>query len=240
MRPSQAAPAALLLDAMGTLVHLAAPVPALRAELAARFGLQVSEGEAQRALAAEIGYYRAHLQDGDTPSALAALRERCAAVLRSALPPSPGLEAVPDGPLTEALLAALRFEAYADARPALAAARRRGIRTVVVSNWDCSLGQVLHRVGLGEELDEVLTSAEVGAAKPSPVIFERALELAGCEPGRALHVGDSVEEDVAGAHAAGVPVVLIARDGSPPPPGVPAIASLGELAAIAGTAAAGP
>ncbi len=82
---------------------------------------------------------------------------------------------------------------------------------MVVSNWDQSLGSVLARVGLDALLDGVVTSAEVGAAKPDPRIFEAALELAGVSAGEALHVGDSLEEDVAGAHAAGIEVVWLNR-----------------------------
>ena len=42
-----------------------------------------------------------------------------------------------------ALLAALRFAAYPDAAAALTAARARGARVIVVSNWDASLPRVL-------------------------------------------------------------------------------------------------
>jgi putative hydrolase of the HAD superfamily len=112
---------------------------------------------------------------------------------------------------------------------ALDRARARGQRIIVVSNWDCSLGAVMQRVGLEPWLDGVVTSAEVGAEKPSPVIFERALALAGCAAEQALHVGDSLAEDVQGARAAGVAALLLARDGRPAPAGVTAIASLDEL-----------
>ena len=43
-------------------------------------------------------------------------------------------------------------------------------------------------------------------------IFAAALELAGCEPAEALHVGDTPEEDCAGARAAGIRALLLDRD----------------------------
>ena len=138
---------------------------------------------------------------------------------------------MPTSELTDALLSALRFEAFPDALPALQAARARGQRAVVVSNWDCSLPEVFERLGLAPWLHGVLSSAHVGAAKPSPVIFAAALALAGCRAHEALHVGDSLAEDVAGARAAGVPVLLLARDGTPGPDGVTTIRSLAELGA---------
>jgi putative hydrolase of the HAD superfamily len=231
MRPLALPPAALLFDAMGTLLRLAAPVPALRRELAQRFGVHVSDADAQRALEAEIAYYRAHLHEGATAPSLAELRGRCAEVLRGALAPTPALDAVSAADLTDVLLDALSFEAFPDALPALQAARARGQRAVVVSNWDCSLPEVFERLGLAPWLHGVLTSAQVGAAKPSPVIFAAALALAGCRAHEALHVGDSLAEDVAGARAAGVPVLLLARDGAPGPEGVTTIRSLDELRA---------
>jgi len=74
-------PAAILLDALGTLVALEPPAPRLRAALASRFGLEVSHDEAARAIAAEIAYYRAHFDAGRDEASLRELRRRSAAVL---------------------------------------------------------------------------------------------------------------------------------------------------------------
>jgi putative hydrolase of the HAD superfamily len=85
---------------------------------------------------------------------------------------------------------------------------------VVVSNWDVSLRGVLDDTGLAPLLDGLVISAEVGAAKPDPAIFERALEVAGAGRGEALHVGDTVDVDVAGALAAGLRAVHLDRSGA--------------------------
>jgi putative hydrolase of the HAD superfamily len=100
---------------------------------------------------------------------------------------------------------------------------------VVVSNWDVSLADVLARLGLAPMLDGLLTSAEAGARKPSPAIFEQALRIAGASPEHSVHVGDSIEEDIDGARRAGIEPILIRRDGTRGPPGVRTIASLAEL-----------
>ena len=74
----------------------------------------------------------------------------------------------------------------------------------VISNWDERLPQLLDALGAARHFDFVLTSREVGAEKPAALIFERARELAGVPAGaRALHIGDSVGNDVAGAAAVG-------------------------------------
>ncbi|HUA49286.1 MAG TPA: HAD family hydrolase [Solirubrobacteraceae bacterium] len=226
MDPTTREASVILLDALGTLVSLESPAPRLRAELADRFGLAVSAEQAAEAIAAEIAYYRAHLEEGRDRASLQALRSRCAEVLRSALPDAAGIE---PSRMVEALLASLRFTAFSDARPALLAARARGQRLVVVSNWDVSLHDVLQALGLEPLLDGILTSAEVGERKPAPAMFERALALVGGRPTQAIHVGDSFDEDVAGARAAGIEAVLISRDGGEPAPGVPTISSLAEL-----------
>src|ERR1700729_1423137 len=167
---------AVLLDALGTLVALEPPAPRLRLELASRFGLSVDLRDAERAIAAEIAYYRSHFDEGRDPVSVSDLRERCASVLGNAL----GVEL----PLTDALLASLVFTRFADAAPALRALRAGGARLVVASNWDWSLHEVLSRVGLSELVDGVVTSAEVGARKPSRLVFERALSIAGVPAAR--------------------------------------------------------
>ncbi|MBV9415373.1 MAG: HAD-IA family hydrolase [Solirubrobacterales bacterium] len=227
--PTDPQPLAILLDALGTLVALEPPVPRLRGELAARFGLEVTEQEATRAIAAEIAYYRAHLDEGRDDEALRALRRRCAEVLRRALPAAAARLEL--DPLVEALLASLHFTPFPDVRPALLAARARGQRLVVASNWDVSLVGVLRRLELEPLLDGIVTSAGAGARKPAPAIFEQALAVAGAPASGTIHVGDSLEEDVAGARAAGIEPVLIRRAGGPAVAGVRTIASLSELLA---------
>lgn len=220
---------AVTIDAMGTLLALAPPAPRLRSELARRHGIAISAPDADRAIRAEIAYYRAHMQDGRDAPGLAALRRRCAHTLGAALP-APA-HALDYDQLTEILLASLRFEPFPDARPALQRVRAYGARVVVVSNWDASLPEVLDRVGLTEHVDGVVSSAAAGARKPAGAIFADALDLAGVGAAQALHVGDSLEEDVVGATAAGVRVLWLNRRGRPVPAGVTAIASLAQLCA---------
>jgi putative hydrolase of the HAD superfamily len=198
-------PRAILLDALGTLIGFEPPAPRLRLALRERLGVDVGAEAAQAAIGAEIAYYRAHLHEGRDAASLADLRRRCAAAMQ------PVLGALPIDALTEALLDALRFFAYPDSAPALAALRAAGIRTVVVSNWDASLHERLRQTGLAQLVDGALASAEVGAAKPDGAIFTAALALAGVDAADAWHVGDTPAADVEGARAAGLRAILIAR-----------------------------
>jgi putative hydrolase of the HAD superfamily len=191
---------AVFLDALGTLVELEPPWVSLRD----RVPEEVSDERLIAALRAEMAYYREHAHEGRDEASLAELRERCAAIVSERL----GLEISVDE-----LVDAIRFFAYPDVAPALSDLRERGLKLVAVSNWDCSLPRVLERCGLDGLLDGTVTSAEAGSRKPEPEIFGTALELAGCGPSEALHVGDTAEEDVAGARAAGIRPLLIDRDG---------------------------
>jgi putative hydrolase of the HAD superfamily len=191
---------AVFLDALGTLVELEPPWISLRDRVPA----QVSDERLVAALRAEMAYYRDHAQEGRDEASLAELRERCAAIVSEKL----GIEIS-----VEELVEAIRFDLYPDVLPALAALRDRGLMLIAVSNWDYALPRVLERCGLDGLLDGTVTSAATGSRKPDPAIFRAALELARCAPDEALHVGDTPEEDVAGARAAGIRPLLIDRDG---------------------------
>jgi len=189
---------AVFLDALGTLVELEPPW----VHLAPALGLEPDEDRVRRAVRTEMSYYRDHAHEGTDEAALADLRARCAAVLSDELDREVSVATMMD---------AIRFGAYPDAAPALARLRERGLALVCVSNWDVSLPEVLERCGLGSLIHSVVTSAGAGARKPDPAIFAAALERAGCAPEEALHVGDTPEEDLDGAGAAGIDALLIVR-----------------------------
>ncbi len=217
---------AVLLDALGTLVELQPPAPRLQ-RLLHDFGFEVSEEQAAAGFMAEIAYYLDHHLDGSDPERLERLRDRCADEMGRAL----GIPELDHATARRVMLGALEFTPYPDVEPALRELRERGMTVVIASNWDCSLPEWLRPTGILDLVDDVVTSAEVGAAKPSPRVFERALGIAGVEPAEALHVGDKVDNDIEGAAAAGIRGVLLQREGDPPA-GVESIRSLRELPAL--------
>ncbi|HEV2753093.1 MAG TPA: HAD family hydrolase [Solirubrobacteraceae bacterium] len=220
-------PAAVLLDALGTLVCLDRPFQRLADELARR-GAPVGLDAAMRALGEEMRFYRAHHDRAVDRLALEALRDDCARVLRTALPPAAA--ALGHEEVRAALLGALRFEAFPEVAGVLGDLRAGGHPIVVVSNWDVSLHDVLGATGLAPLVDATITSAEEGVAKPAPELFHRALARIGRDPHQAVHAGDDVEADVAGAAGAGIAAVLVDREGGlEAPPGVPRVTSLAAL-----------
>lgn len=191
---------AVLVDALGTILWMDAPWNHAPPRLTD--GLDQAQIEA--AFVAEISYYRAHIADGRDAEGLADLRRRCARILGEGL----GREVS-----VAEMMSTLRFEPFDETREALGVLGRRGMRLACVSNWDCSLPDVLAELGLASSFELVVTSASAGAAKPDPAIFEAALSELGCEASEVLHVGDS-PEDVTGARAAGIEVLLLDRSGN--------------------------
>jgi putative hydrolase of the HAD superfamily len=87
-----------------------------------------------------------------------------------------------------------------------------------------------------------VASGELGYGKPDPRIFRYACTKLGVSPPEVWFVGDSLQNDVAGAKGVGMSAVWLNRDGAGRPPGGPEpdaeVATLTELLAL--LEAAGP
>jgi HAD superfamily hydrolase (TIGR01549 family) len=119
-----------------------------------------------------------------------------------------------------------------DIVPALSELRRRGLRLVVVSNANGTLRHLFGRLDLAKWFDHMLDSHEWGVEKPDPKLFELALEQAGAEASRTVHVGDLYQVDVVGARRAALAdAVLFDVAGLYPDADCPRVQRLGELAA---------
>ncbi len=97
--------------------------------------------------------------------------------------------------------------------------RSRGLCLGIVSNVDED--QLAFLVALGQlerYFHFILSSEKARSCKPDPAIFEQALRRAGCAPKEALFVGDSLQQDIAGAKRVGMRAVLLwhRTDRTPP------------------------
>ena len=102
------------------------------------------------------------------------------------------------------------FDLYEDALPVLEELRRLGLGLALVSNGVRDLDEfVLHH---GLDVDAAVCSRAHGRIKPHETIFRAALERLGVEPGDAVMVGDSLEDDVEGARALGMRALLVDRE----------------------------
>ena len=75
-------------------------------------------------------------------------------------------------------------------------------RVAIVSNGGAlTQREKIARLGLGRRVGAVFISEEVGAEKPDPRIFRRALAWTECAADEVLFVGDDPERDIEGAAA---------------------------------------
>jgi putative hydrolase of the HAD superfamily len=88
---------------------------------------------------------------------------------------------------------------------------RRHFELAVISNFDGRLRMILGHLGVSPFFSHVFLSSELGADKPDPEIYRRALQLSGTTPNETLHVGDDPVRDWQGAAAAGLPVFCLER-----------------------------
>ena len=103
------------------------------------------------------------------------------------------------------------WELYPDVIDILKQLHHR-FRLAIVSNFDGRLRAILERLGISKYFGHIFVSSEIGADKPDPEIFRRALKFLDLRPGDVLHVGDDPEHDWRAAAAAGLSIFKLDRN----------------------------
>jgi HAD superfamily hydrolase (TIGR01662 family) len=103
-----------------------------------------------------------------------------------------------------------QFQLFDDVLDVIAGLGERDLRLGVISNND-EVAERIAELDIQHRFEIVVSPATFGVAKPEPAIFLRALERLRVTPERAIYVGDSYDNDVVGARAAGMTPVLIDR-----------------------------
>jgi HAD superfamily hydrolase (TIGR01549 family) len=88
---------------------------------------------------------------------------------------------------------------------------------VVTNNTRAEQREKLATFGFAPLVDVLVTSEEIGAAKPDARIFAAALERVACDPHEAVMIGDAWHQDVVGATGAGIRALWLNRHGAPHP-----------------------
>lgn len=209
-------PEALLLDAMGTLIGLRRSVGHTYAELAADFGLTLEPAAIDRVFPRIYRQAPPLAFPGLEGNALRQAElnwwgERIGASVAAAsqtradeLPP--GLVET----LFERFADAALWQVYPEVPACLERWRSRPLKLAVVSNFDSRLPPLLADLGLAAALDALVVSSQVGAAKPDPAPFHRALQILQLAAHQVWHVGDSPEDEL-GARAAGIRCLMVRR-----------------------------
>jgi len=81
----------------------------------------------------------------------------------------------------------------------------------VISNFDGRLRMILEHLSVSQFFSHIFLSSELGADKPDPEIYRRALKLGSAAPEEALHAGDDPVRDWKGATAAGLSIFRLER-----------------------------
>ena len=115
-----------------------------------------------------------------------------------------GVEAIPGAPAYYE-----PEDLYADALPAIAGLRERGLFVGVAGNQSAELESWF--AAQGWVVDYIASSARLGVSKPDPAFFDALVAAAACEPAEAAYVGDRVDNDVLPAKAAGMVAVHVRR-----------------------------
>lgn len=103
---------------------------------------------------------------------------------------------------------------------------RHGYKIGVISDTSPSLEYTLQQLGIADYFSSFIASSNVGASKPSPIIFNAALDSLGVTAKESIYV-DDYQPEVDGARALGFTSFLIDRKGENH--GERAIRSLTEL-----------
>ena len=123
------------------------------------------------------------------------------------------------------------IEYYDHAVEVLRELRRRYVLGVLTNgNAD------VRRLDIGPLFRFAIQAGEIGSSKPEPVMFEEAMRRTRLRPREIVHVGDHLENDVAGAKRLGWYTIWVNRASAPRPAGASAadgeIACLSELPAV--------
>lgn len=192
----------LFLDLGGTLVDIRPNYhEPIFAVLRSR-GYNVSLRDVYRAISKYLGDEGLEMREGnpvlDMRKILSILDSKCAAdrdLLKE-------LEAIS--------FKATDWSLYDDTLEFLTGAKVLGYRLYIVSNASRNIYNILESLKIRKYFDGVIASFEVGAMKPSPIIFAKAVEAAG-EAGP--YIGDLYEVDYLGAKRSGFRPVLLDRHG---------------------------
>lgn len=102
------------------------------------------------------------------------------------------------------------WELYPEVAEVLEQLRPR-FQLAVISNFDGRLRFILQHLGISNYFSYIFISSELGADKPDPEIFRRALKIMHLNADEVLHVGDDPERDWKAAAAAGLLVFRLDR-----------------------------
>lgn len=84
-----------------------------------------------------------------------------------------------------------------------------GIKTGLITNWDFSCREILHKTTLEKYLNPIIISSEECVEKPSATLFEKALSYYNFSPDECIYIGDNYYDDFIGSNSVGMNCFII-------------------------------
>ncbi len=223
---------AVFFDAANTLLYPFPSVGTHYANVAARYGIDTDAAAVQRAFRQTWGQIHTHAQDDPVRYGVGEPDGRRfwhalvhATFTQIALPND--FDAFFEE-LYQLFAQPTVYRLYPEVLTVLQRLREQQYIVGVISNWDIRLEGILAGLGLMPYFDHVSISAVVGWEKPHREIFQHATDAIGVAPQRALHIGDSLREDIHGADHAGLQPLWLQRQDTPTT-SYPAIQDLSDI-----------
>jgi putative hydrolase of the HAD superfamily len=197
---------AVLFDAVGTLIR---PVPDVH-EVYATFGRRF--GSRHDAASIKTRFRQAfanHDSQGETNEQRE--RTRWRNIVSQVFDDVPDADESLFSELWDHFAEPVHWRLYEDVLPIWDFLRQRNMLVAIASNFDARLEAICRGVHPLDEVDQVFCSSLVGFSKPRPEFFAHVRRELGLEANELLKVGDSLENDIEGARAAGWQAIWIHR-----------------------------
>ncbi|HHZ84061.1 MAG TPA: HAD family hydrolase [Nitrospirales bacterium] len=104
------------------------------------------------------------------------------------------------------------WELYPEVIEVLEEFEKREIPLGIISNFDSRLTQICEDLQIANFFTSITISSREGAAKPDSAIFRKALAKHQIEPHEAIHIGDSLRDDIEGATKVGLHTLHLDRE----------------------------
>ena len=207
---------AVFFDWFNTLAHFEPPRYKLYSQAFQQFGVELSPKEVIRGILIADQYY--FKENAKSPVAERSRREQLEVYVHypRAILAEAGVEVPQELPLKVMQMVAqqwngINFALFDDVLSTVKTLKERKFILGLLTNLAKDMNPICRELGLEPYLDFVVTSGEVGADKPEPLIFLTALQRAGVDASQAVHVGDQYNLDVLGARGVGITPILIDR-----------------------------
>lgn len=203
-------PQAILLDAVGTLVHPEPPVAVAYAAVARSHGIELPGEEIQRRFRAALRRQEAVDEESGFRTDEARERERWRAIVAEVFADQPEPLA-PFAALWAHFAQAAHWAVYPEAPTLLRELSANGVRLALGSNFDARLRLIVAGTPAFATLERLFISSEVGWKKPAAEFYRHVLETLRLKPEALLVVGDDPRNDWEAPRALGIRAALIER-----------------------------